>query len=177
MTADRSTRIPYASRPLERLILALAKNLVVTDESGNPAYLSQTRDQFISDVMQAAGGQANPVEVSIWYDRLLENVGLKPLQADAIKRALEMAGRVKALVWKDCSATAASEVYAKTAFGLYMVDRCMGGSFLLTHCDIGIGRYTTIEAAKAAAQADYQTRGDAMRPAITADDVLRELGE
>lgn len=76
---DRSTRIPYASRSLERLILALAKTIEVKDETGNAAYLNMTRAQFISHVMRASGGQANPAEVSRWYDRLLENVGLKPL--------------------------------------------------------------------------------------------------
>ena len=65
---------------------------------------------------------------------------------------------VKALEWQDTEIPAYGVLHAKTTFGTYFIERDGTGRFLVQHDHAGVGSYSTLEAARAAAQADYAAR-------------------
>lgn len=63
--------MPRAYRPQRTLILALSPLLA------DDAYLSMSKGDFVSAVMKATGGGANPSEVSKLYESLLDEAGVQ----------------------------------------------------------------------------------------------------
>ena len=65
---------------------------------------------------------------------------------------------VRVLEWRDSSVPANAVCHAVAAFGTYFIDACLEGYFSVTYDDNGVARCKGLEAAKAAAQADYEAR-------------------
>lgn len=79
--------------------------------------------------------------------------------------------KVKPLVWEDRGATVNHQFKATTAFGVYYVERDKSGLFnWWTPALRGKVQAHTLQAAKAAAQADYEARIlSALEPAVQPD--------
>lgn len=69
-----------------------------------------------------------------------------------------LARMVQPLEWAESSIPANAVCHARALYGAFFIDRDADGYHLVYHDSNGIGRFKTLDAAKAAAQADYTRR-------------------